>query len=217
MIDLNDTIEVTVAHGNIEPIVTYPSFNEMAPTIKKLLKQRLSVSSKGVKDESVGLRMDVFDSKAIRIDGPKVRQGDEVVDLVEAENWKQVVPPNVKAASAMVFDEVAAELEESEIFGDDNRVTIDTLMGDVTFSFPGYEDAAFAAALKKYVSAERVRQRGRKFRLLGHGIDLAFVKKWCKKVEGVDGELGDLPENWLVSVPRPFVAQETLSDDEVGE
>jgi hypothetical protein len=222
MIDLTDKIEVTVVHGNTEAVVTYPSFSQLRAAIHDLLIKKLDVGSKGVKDKSADLKMQMFDIKAEQVSGFKIRQGDEVIELTsEVKDWQTFVPPNVKAASAAVFDEVTSDLVESDILGDEIEVVLDTLMGNVVFKFPPYTDSSFAAALKKFVSAERVRQRGKKFKLLGHSIDLNFVKKWCLSFEGAaqgkkKAALSELPENWLVSVPRPFVAQETLSEDELG-
>tara|TARA_Y100000310_G_scaffold63233_3_gene58568 strand:+ start:6978 stop:7658 length:681 start_codon:yes stop_codon:yes gene_type:complete len=222
-IDLTQENQITVTHGQTDVVVHYPSFKELASGIQKLLKDRLKVSTKGVDDVSTQARLAFFQEHATGIEGLSFRRGDdEVKPLCEQANWKELTPPNVAAASASPFDELGtAEMMASEIIGDPTVISMDTLLGEVAFTFPPYTDEAFQKGLKRFVAADRVRQRGRRFELTGHQVNLNFFKTWCQGGEGVilaDGQasLGDIPLNWAVSVCRPFISQETLTQEETG-
>ena len=230
MIDLKDTNSIVVPHGEVDVIVSYPSFADLKDGIAKMLKDRLTVSTKGVKDVSAGARMRFFQDYATAIDGLEMRTkpkagtkqahvGTVPLMVGAPDNWKNLVPPNIQAASAMPFDELGtAEIVESAIIGDPVKIEVDTLLGIVTFHFPDYGDEEFTKALKRFVMAERVKQRGRRFELTGQQLNAAFFEKWCTAAEGLANgtDRKELPLNWIVSGCRPFINQEALSPDDLG-
>ena len=253
-LSLTQPLDVTIYHGHTEVVFWYPSFSDLLEPIANLMAGRTHITKSGNAEDRGGIqRMRFFqdhctDTNGLKVENPNAgAQGDgeegkpppppepDVLPITNATpNWKRLIPPNLQAASAMPFDELGtAELEESDVIGRPVRVTVDAHFRDLVCEFPPYTDEEFTTALQKFVSASRVRQRGRQWNFTGHIVNARFFRRWCRRIHGVDIDYDvqlepaqgsreprdwrhQIPLNWAVSAVRPFAQQETLSQDEAG-
>lgn len=223
MIALNEENRITVPTAGFEEAVFFfPSFADLKEPIVRLQKRKVVIAADDVQVRTNPERIRLFDQNVIRTEGLPARNGTDgqadLVELSDLPDWKGKVPAPSKIAATSAFDEGASQIIEPEAFGDPVRVEVDALFGKVVFLYPPFDDPDMTAALQ-FLMDDRVRRRGRRIQDRTLDIQIAFQKRVCKGIEGVDDDtwpIESYPACWTVAACRAFERSEALTGEELG-
>ena len=222
MVSLTEENRIAVPTGGIEDAeYIFPSFADLAEPIRRLLKRKIVVSGADVTDRTSEERIRFFDQNVVGTEKLPVRGPEgEVVEMSSSLDWKNRIPANAKIAAASVFDEPAvSDIQAADVFGDPTTVTVDAVVGIVTFDFPPLDDPEFGKALKALMS-DRLRQRGRRIQDRTFEVRQEFFRKTVLGIGNVDVAktkfVDQVPANWVGAACRVFERQEALSAADLG-